>query len=350
MTAAKKTVFQQEIEEQPEALGRLLKEGRGLVADVAGIIRERNPRYVVFSARGSSDNAARYGQYLFGTKNGLTVALATPSLFTLYDSPPALEEALVLGISQSGQSPDMVTVVEDARRQGALTVAITNTADSPLADAAEHTIPLLAGKEQCPAASKSYTTSLMALAMLSAAVAEDEARLAELEAMPDTVSGVVSSTVGAVEAAVRYRYMEYCEVISRGYNYSTAFEIALKLKELTYTLAEPHSSADFLHGPMAMVDSGFPVIVAIPDGRVSDDLVDVAGQLKERGAELVVISSRRDALDMAHTPLPMPDGVPEWLSPLVMVVPGQFFALGLTLAKGLDPDHLRGLDKITLTR
>jgi glucosamine--fructose-6-phosphate aminotransferase (isomerizing) len=342
--------LQREILEQPEVLRRLLKEGWPAVERVADVIRERRPRYIVVAARGTSDNAARYGQYLFGAANGLPVALATPSLFTLYNEPPSLAEALVLGISQSGQSPDVVAVIEEGRRQGALTVALTNDPRSPLAGAAEQTVYLLAGREQSLAASKTYTASLFALAMLSTALAEDNERLQALETLPDLLSEVVTSASATIKAAERYRYMEACVVVSRGYNYATAFEIALKLKELTYILAEPYSSADFRHGPVALVERGFPVLAIVPGGRVATQLVEFLRQLREREAELVVISAQAEALNLAQTALSLPVDAPEWLSPLVTVVPGQLFALGLTLAKGFDPDRPRGLHKVTLTR
>jgi glucosamine--fructose-6-phosphate aminotransferase (isomerizing) len=342
--------FQREILEQPEVLRHLLAEGRPAIERVAGIIRERAPRYIVVAARGTSDNAARYGQYLFSAANRLPVALAAPSLFTIYNTPPGLDGALVLGISQSGQSPDVVTVIKEGRRQGALTVAITNDPRSPLAEAAEHTIHLLAGQEQSLAASKTYTASLLALAMLSAALAGDSERSQALEALPGLLSEVVASAPATIKAAERYRYMEACVVISRGYNYATAFEIALKLKELTYILAEPYSSADYQHGPVALVERGFPVLAVVPEGRMAAELLEFLRQLRERGAELAVISAQADALALAQTPLPLPIGVVEWLSPIVTVVPGQLFALGLTLARGLDPDHPRGLHKVTLTR
>lgn len=342
--------LQREIMEQPEVLQRLLKMERPAVERVASAFRERAPRFMVIAARGSSDNAARYGQYLFGAANGLPVALATPSLFTLYNSPPKLDEAAILAVSQSGQSPDIVAVVEEGRRQGALTVAVTNGPHSPLARAAEYVILLHAGEERSIAATKTYTASLLALAMLSAALAEDPARFRALEALPDIVAEVLNSASSVLRAAERYRYMEACVVISRGYNYATAFEIALKLKELAYVLAEPYSSADFWHGPIALIEHGFPVLAIVPEGCVAEELMGLLRQLKDREAELVVISDRDDALALAHTPFPLPKGVPEWLSPLVAVVPGQIFALGLTLAKGFDPDHPRGLRKVTLTR
>jgi glucosamine--fructose-6-phosphate aminotransferase (isomerizing) len=342
--------LQKEIEEQPQAAKRLLEEEQLTIEEVADAILDREPRFIVFAARGTSDNAARYGQYLFGMTNGLSVALATPSLFTRYQQPPNVEDALVIGISQSGQSPDIVAVLAEGQRQGALTVAITNDPDSPLSTTADYTIRLLAGSEQSIAATKTYTTSLLALAMLSTALAKDAERWQILRTLPDLMTKVVTNVPTIVQATERYRYMEACVVVSRGYNYATAFEIALKLKELTYVLAEPYSSADFQHGPLALIEHGFPVIAVVPEGEIAQEMLDFLQQLREREAELVVISAVAEAMALAQTPLAIPAGMPEWLSPLVAVVPGQIFAWGLTLAKGFDPDHPRGLRKVTLTR
>jgi glucosamine--fructose-6-phosphate aminotransferase (isomerizing) len=341
--------LESEILEQPKVLQRLLDEERSKIEQVANAIRGRAPQFIVLAARGSSDNAARYGQYLFGTANRLAVALATPSLFTLYDQPPQLDGALVLGVSQSGQSPDIVSVLEEGRRQGALTVAITNDPHSLLAEVADHTICLLTGPEQSIAATKTYTASLMSFAMLSTALEGDVKRIQALEALPDLTSEVLNAAPDIIKAAERYRYAGACVVVSRGYNYATAYEVALKLKELTYILAEPYSSADFQHGPLALVERGFPVLAIVPEGKMTKELVELLQQLGENGAELVVISAQEDALALAQTPLRLPAGVPEWLSPLVAVVPGQLFALGVTLAKRLDPDRPRGLHKVTLT-
>lgn len=342
--------LQEEILEQPQALRRLVERERGTVERIARTIRQRAPRFAVLAARGSSDNAARYGQYLFGAFNSVPVALATPSLFTLYRQPPRLRDALVLAISQSGQSPDIVAVIEEGRRQGALTLALTNDTESPLAAAAEHTLCLHSGPERSIAATKTYTASLLALAMLSAALAGDAGRLAVLNGVPDLVSQVTATAAQVIGAAERYRYMEACVVVSRGYNYATAFEIALKLKELAYVLAEPYSSADFRHGPVALVEHGFPVIAVVPEGCVAGEMLGFLRQLTTQGAELVVVSSLEEGLALAQTPLRLPPGIPEWMSPIVAVIPGQLFALGLVLAKGLDPDHPRGLHKITMTQ
>jgi len=345
-----KSLLQQEIKEQPIVAEKLLKEEQRTIKNVAAAIRNYNPRYIIFAARGSSDNAARYGQYLFGTVNRLSVALATPSLFSRYQQPPNVEDALIIGISQSGQSPDIVSVLEEGRRQGALTVAITNNADSPLATIADHTICLLAGQEQSIAATKTYTASLLALAALSAGLAEDTKRMDALQTLPQFMAQVVAQAPAIIKSTQRYRYMEQCVVISRGYNYATAFEIALKLKELTYIVAEPYSTADFQHGPMAIVEQGFPVVAIVPEGEIAPEILNFLQQLRNREAELVIISALEEVLALAQTPLPIPAGIPEWLSPVVSVIPGQIFAWGLTLAKGFDPDHPRGLRKVTLTR
>jgi glucosamine--fructose-6-phosphate aminotransferase (isomerizing) len=337
-----------EIAEQPQVLAALWEQEQAGIEGIARAIREYGPRYVVIAARGTSDNAARYGQYLFGAHNRLSVALATPSLFTLYQSPPRLEGALVLGISQSGQSPDIVAVLDEARRQGALTLAVTNDPASPLAGAATHLLPLHAGQETSLAATKTYTAQLYALALLSARLAQDEERTRQAVALPQVVARVLDES-RATAHAERYRFMTACVVIGRGYNYATAFELALKMKELTYVLAEPYSPADFLHGPVAMVEHGFPVITFALSGAIAGEMRAFLAQVRAREAELVVISDQADALALAHTPLPIPAGVPEWLSPIVAIVPGQLFALGLTLAKGYDPDHPRGLRKVTRT-
>ncbi len=344
------SLIEREILEQPDALRRLLAAERDHIMEIAAAVRARQPKYIVFDARGTSDNAARYGQYLFGAINRLPVALATPSLFTLYGQPPNLSDALVIGISQSGQSPDIVAVLEEGRRQGALTIAINNAPDSPLAQAAEFQIPLHAGREYAVAATKSYTSSLLALAMLSSALAGDDSRFEALARVPDYVSEVTARSVETIAAAERYRYMNLCVVLSRGFNYATAFEAALKLKEMTYIVAEPYSTSDFKHGPVAMVDDGFPLIAIVPEGKVAAEMEEFLGALKAQGAELIVISARESALALAETALPIPAGIPEWVSPMVTIVPGQLFALGLTLSKRYNPDNPRGLHKVTLTQ
>jgi glutamine---fructose-6-phosphate transaminase (isomerizing) len=338
-----------EINEQPDALARFLDAESANVERIAAAINRAGAQYITIAARGTSDNAATYAKYVFASFNRLPVALATPSLYTLYQSPPRLSGTVVIGISQSGQSPDIVAVIDEAKRQGVLTLALTNSSDSPLARAADHVILQHAGAEKTIAATKTYTTQLGALALLSTALANDRARRRELDAVPDAIAQTLSVSDPAEQTAARWREMRVGIVIGRAYNYATAFEIALKLKELAYVPAEPFSSADFLHGPIALVQADSPVLLIAPRGRVLDNLMIVARQLKERGADLAIISDAADALALATEPLALPAALPEWLSPLTAVVPGQLFAYHLTVAKGYDPDHPRGLTKVTRT-
>lgn len=341
---------EKEIREQPEALSRLLKEGRAEAERIAARVQAYAPRFVVIAARGSSDNAARYAQYLFGAHNRLPVCLATPSLFTYYDAAPSLAGALVVGVSQSGQSPDIVAVLDEARRQGVPTLALVNEPNSPLARAADSVLDVCAGPELAVAATKSYTTQLLAIAMLSAALAGDEERWRALQQVPALVEQALALDSLVAERAERYRYMGLCVVLGRGFNYATAFEWALKLKELAYVIAEPYSTADFQHGPVALVERGFPILAVAPGGDVFADTQALLARLvEEKHAELLVVSDREEALGLAHTPLRLPP-MPEWISPLVAIVVGQLFCYHLTRAKGLDTEAPRGLRKVTLTR
>jgi glucosamine--fructose-6-phosphate aminotransferase (isomerizing) len=344
------TVLYREIHEQPQVLGRLLEAEQSTAHQLATEVKGRGISQVVIAARGTSDNAARYAKYLLGAANRLLVGLATPSLFTIYRQPPRFDNALVLGISQSGKSPDIVSVVAEGRRQGALTAAITNEPASDLGRTSDFVLNLHAGQERSIAATKTYTAELAAIALLSVSLGGDAGRLEMLACMPQHMAGAMAQEERIAQVAERYRYMQTCVVIGRGYNYATAFELALKLKELTYTLVEPYSSADFMHGPLAMVGPGFPAIVIAPSGAMLDEMRAFMVTLKEHKAELVVISDDELALEQARSPLHLPPGVPEWLSPLTSIVPGQLLAMYLASARDYDPDHPRGLRKVTETR
>ncbi len=341
------TLLQQEIESQPDVLARLLDRELDRIGRHARALPAFE--YVLIAARGSSDHAAMYAKYAWAALAGYPVALATPSLHTLYKAPPRLAGALVIGISQSGQSPDITAVVEEARRQGRPTLAITNDATSPLASAADFVVELHVGQERSVAASKTYTAQLAVIAAYAAHLSGDHKRLDELKRLPDAVAATLGASATSADRAERYRYMAGCTIVGRGYNYATSFELALKLKELTYVLATAYSSADFRHGPIATVESGSPVVLVMPRGETFDDMLDLAGELERREAELLVISDDERALARARTRLPMGGEVPEWLSPITAIVPGQLLALRLALAKGLDPDAPRGLRKVTKT-
>ncbi len=323
------------------------------VAEIGRQLAGQDIRYAVIAARGTSDNAARYGQYLFGAHNQLSVALATPSLFGIYHSPPRLDGALVIGVSQSGQSPDIVGVLAEAERQGAPTVAITNDPRSPLAQAARHVIPLHAGEEWSVAATKTYTAQLVALALLSTSMAQPAGRSAgevALSAIPGAMERALRSEDQARAAAERLARSDRCVVLGRGFNYATAFEIALKMKELTYVEAEPYSPADFEHGPIAIVEMGFPAVLVAVGQAMREEWISLMTRLRERGADLIALGDDDGLRHPADAWLPVPTGLPEWLTPLAAVVPGQLLAYHLALARGFDPDRPRALRKVTLTR
>jgi len=337
------TFLETELREQPEALARLLERQADNAREVGELFQRDDVDYVLIASRGSSANAARYGQYLLGRAHRVPVAFATPSLYTLYEQPPRLKGALVIGISQSGESPDVRAVVEEARRQGRPTIALTNTPGSPLARTADAVLPLEAGEERSVAATKTYLNSLGALALLFAASTRDNHALAELEGMPAQVAGQLERSAADLEALEGIDTIAGGTVIARGIGFGTAYEIALKVRELSGLLFEAYSSADLMHGPVAAVTPDWPVVAVAPSGPARASMQDAIDALAARGARLYVIG------DDPNVALPLLPGVPEWLSPLTAVVPGQLLAKRIAELRGVDIDRPGGLSKITLT-
>ncbi len=347
MASPKTSWLAREIDSQPTQIGELLVRE---IPHITEIVARLPPfSYIVIAARGSSDHTATYAVYCWAALAGWPVALAAPSLYTLYATPPRLEGALVVGISQSGQSPDIVAVLAEARRQGRPTLAITNDRTSPLGGTADEVVELGVGIEQSVAATKTYAAQLAVIATFAAIWSGNPERVAELHAMPAALDATLHGTRDIVARAQRYRDVDGFTVIGRGFNYATAFELALKLKELTYTQAIAYSSADFRHGPVATISKGSPVILMMPGGAAYADMYELALDLCQREADLLVISDVTEGLALATTPFQLAATVPEWLSPLTMILPGQMLALQLTLARGLDPDAPRGLHKVTRT-
>jgi glucosamine--fructose-6-phosphate aminotransferase (isomerizing) len=325
-------------------VARLLERQRPALRALAAELRRCRPRYAVVAARGSADNAARYAQHVLGRMLRLPVVLATPSLHTLYDAPPRFIDAIVIGISQSGASPDVVSVVAEGARQGAMTAAITNDPSSPLAAAADHVVDLAAGEERSVAASKTYTASLAAIAALAAE--GDQELTDDVAHLPEALGRQLARTGdagAAVEAAADW---ERLTVVGRGVHYATAFEAALKVRELAGIVAEGYSPADLLHGPIATTGPGQPLLAIAPSGPTESSMRELVATARDRGARVAAIG---------HDPalgdpfLELVD-VPEWLGPIVAIVPAQLLAVGLAEARGVDADAPFGLSKITLTR
>lgn len=340
-----------EIHEQPEAAARFLDRQLGAVRTIAEAVRKRDPKFVLIAARGSSDHAAIYAQYVLGIRNGLPVALAAPSMFSIFGAPPRIADALVIGISQSGESPDIVSVLHEARLQGAPSIAITNESGSPLASAADHVLTLEAGPELAVAATKTYTTQLLAVAALSAALSsgrEATAVASELRAVPAALAHALETDAAVREAVGRMRAGARAIVIGRGYEYATARELALKIQELAQVMAHAWSSSDFEHGPLALLEPGLPLIAIVSDDVAGAALLPLLRRVRDvLGAEVVVISSRTDAAPFS--PIPGPS-LPPWLAPIASIVPGQLLAYHLARARGLDTERPRTISKVTLTR
>jgi glutamine---fructose-6-phosphate transaminase (isomerizing) len=340
--------FRDEIGEQPEIAAGMLAGGRAAIESIGARVRAAKPRGFLIAARGSSDHAALFAKYLFGRRNHAVVSLAAPSLFTSYASPPRLEGLCVIGISQSGSSPDVIAVIEEARRQGALTLALTNDAGSKLAGAAELVVPLGAGQERSVPASKTYTASLLALALLSEAVDPEPAFAAALTRVPLALAMALDSEV-ELDRLAPALLGPRAIVLGRGFNLATAEEVALKLTETSYVLARAWSVADFEHGPIAVVDEGFPILLVGGGGPVATDLERVRKRLEGYGCRVIgIFDGNLGAFD-EQSVVGIDSGLPEDLTPLSLGVLGQLLAHRVALARGIDPDRPRALDKVTRT-
>lgn len=341
-----------EIRQQPDIIRNLITNEFPRVEALSAAIKSRDIRFAYIAARGTSDNVAHYAKYVLEIEHGIPIALAAPSVFTIYDAIPHLDErALVLGISQSGSGPDVLAVCDRARKTGALTACITNDASSQLAQSVEYPLITPAGPEISVAATKTYTSALAVVALLSTALAADKPdRLAELRRSADQIQATLAldETINAL--VQRYKDMESCVVIGRGYNHCTASEVALKLTETCLIGAKSFSAADFMHGPIALVHRGYPVILIAPDGKGYDTMQELSEKLRPIHPAVISFAHDPGFLAGSETAIRLPGATPEWLSPLVYVVAGQLFAHWLAVAKGYDPDHPRGLAKVTKTR
>ena len=344
--------MRREIGQIPATIDRILSSGREIEA-VAAAVRSEAPRWVTIAARGTSDHAAVYAQYLIETRLGLPTGLAKPSVTTLYDARLEWGGGLLLSISQSGRSPDIVAVTEAARAGGALTVAITNDDRSPLAAAAERVLRCHAGRELAVPATKTYVAELAVIAALVAALRPDDDLAAALAALPDALRASLAATerwlAGPGGPAVDLlASADRALVVSRGYNLATALELALKLKETCGLFAEPYSTADFAHGPVILAGPGVPAIGIRPDGPLGLDVDRAFDTIERRGGIPVIIGGE----DVAERPgaLAVAQPGPEALTPLSLIVPAQMIVEATARRRGVDPDAPVGLGKVTLTR
>lgn len=333
-----------ETREAPHVVRRLLTENREAVARLAAAIRGRRPAYAVTIARGSSDHACTVLKYVLETQLSLPVASLGPSVHTLYGARLDLAGALVIAISQSGASPDVVENVRAARESGALTVALVNVEGSPLAEAAEFVLPLRCGPEQAVAATKSYLASLCALLPVVAELTGDEALGDALDALPERLTRTLDLEGQARELAGRYRFADNLLVLARGYHYGAAQEAALKLKETCGIHAEAYSAAEFSHGPKRLLAEGLPLLGFASADAAWDATRQAYDDLRAAGADLRLLGPQ------AGADLPTPTGGHPLTDPVTSTLAFYLFAAHLALGRGLDPDQPPLLSKVTKTR
>lgn len=336
----------QEIAEQPDVLQRTIDGELEKVTKLGDFLRKRDIDLIVLVARGSSDNAALFGRYLLEVTTGIPVSLSAPSVFTLYNAKLRLNRALVIGVSQSGEGIDINLVLERAKESGAYTLGITNEADSSMAKIADETLLIHAGREKSVAATKTYTGQMLHFYMLAAALGNQ--RL-DYHKIPEYAEQALKLQPEVEQLVQRYAFMENCVVVGRGMNYGNSYELALKLMETCYVVAERFSSADFFHGPLAIVERRFPVVLFAPIGVTQKSNLDLLGRLHELHADCLSITNDAKIAASSTRSLMLPGEIDEFLSPIPFIIPAQLFAAYLSETKGLDPDAPRSLTKVTQT-
>ena len=339
----------QEIFEQPDVLARTIREEAPKVERLGSMLRARSIDLIVIAARGSSDNAALFGRYLLEITTGIPVSLAAPSVHTMYNARLNLSRALVIGVSQSGEGEDINCVLEHARASGAYTVGITNEAHSTMAGLVDETLLIHGGRERSVAATKTYTGQLLLFYMLANAIATTNRKPLDLNLIPEYTARALDHTEAIRGLVERYVFMENCVVVGRGFVYGNVYELALKLMETCYVVAERFSSADFLHGPLAMVERHFPIIIFAPPGAMIEGLKTLAGRLRELRADTLVITADEEMANLSTRSIRMSPDIQEIFTPIPYIIPGQLFAALLAEAKGLNPDTPRSLSKVTRT-
>lgn len=336
----------QEIAEQPAVLERTIAAEREKLTKLGDFLRQKDIDLIVLVARGSSDNASLFGRYLLEVTTGIPVSLSAPSVFTLYNAKLNLKRAVVIGVSQSGEGSDINHVLESAKSSGAFTIGITNEADSTMAKIADETLLIHAGREKSVAATKTYTGQMLHFYMLASAVGD---KRIDYYKIPEFANAALELKPEIEKLVQRYTFMENCVVVGRGMNYGNSYELALKLMETCYVVAERFSSADFFHGPLAIVERRFPVILFAPTGVTQSSNVDLLNRLQELHADSLAITNDDKIAELSSRSIRMPKELDEFLSPIPFIIPAQMFAAYLSEAKGINPDAPRSLAKVTKT-
>jgi len=339
----------EEILEQPNAVECCINYNKEIVKELIAEIELKSIKMVVIAARGTSDHAAIYAKYAIETLKGIPVSLAAPSVITVYDSVLNMSECLVIGISQSGRAEDVRLFLELAKSQGGITVSLTNDLESPLAKEANYHLFCSAGEEKSVAATKTFTTQMTSILYFVSEWANHAELKKEVLLLARGIEETIEINKNIAEVVERYRFMNECFVLARGINYAASMETALKIQETCYVRAKAYATSDFYHGPFAMVDKDMPVLMFLPEGQAYSDAYEMAQKIVGVGADLLVVSNMDDALMLGNVGLRIAETSSDYISPFLNVVVAQMFACELSLAKGLNPDAPRALNKVTIT-
>ncbi|MFO7612090.1 MAG: SIS domain-containing protein [Clostridia bacterium] len=344
------TIMIDEINSQPKVLEKVLAESKNGVRDLCREVKARNIGLIYIAARGTSDHAAVYAKYILEIHAGIPVAFAAPSVITVYGGKPDLQNALVIGISQSGKAEDVLEVMRHADRQGALVAAITNYEDSPMAKEASYHFNCMAGEEKSVAATKTFTAQMMIMAMIAAELSGGRKLMEQLETVPGKVGEFLADFGVPDRVVIKYKDMQECFILARGTNYSIALEGALKIQETCYVRAKAYAMSDFYHGPLALLDTSIPVFLIAPGGLAGEGNVEMAEVLAGYGIETAAVTNDKGIMKMVSETIEVPSGLSDFTSPFVTAAAMQLFACRLSLAKGLNPDNPRNIKKVTITR
>jgi Predicted phosphosugar isomerases len=343
------TYMLQEIQEQPSVLREALIQNRENCQKIITELNRRHIQGIMIAARGTSDHVAVFVKYIAEYYLRLPVSLAASSITNIYHRDIDLATILTIAISQSGEGPDVIGIVEGAKRANSLTIGITNHEDSTLAKTVDFTLNCHAGPEKSVAATKTCTSSMMVAAAFIQEWSQDHNLNQQLEMSMQLVDKVIARQAEIEQLAVKFHDMEQCVVLARGFNYGASLETALKIQETCYINARGYSTADFLHGPVAMIEKGFPVIIYAFNGPTLSGIADVIHRLRDSGAAILLVTNAMTVLDKNFSSFYIDEEIPEVAAPFVSIVFGQLFAHRLALSKGYDPDVPRGLCKVTQT-
>ncbi len=339
-----------EIKETPDVLQRLIETEYERLERYAEWVKHQDFQSITFVARGTSDNACLYGRYLVETLLQIPCHLAAPSVVTIYKKAVIAPNSLVIGVSQSGESTDVVEYMARAKEKGSATMALTNTPGSIITKVADTTFFLHAGKEESVAATKTYSSTLMLLYMFIGLLNGRKTLVESIPEIPGLVTKSLALEKQIEEQTLRYRFIDQAVVLGRGYNFATAMEAALKLMETCYLPAQAFSMADFMHGPIAMIHEGFPTILFVNGGKMSRPMLELAKNLASKNTESLIFSNTKETKRYANVHFTLPRGLPEEACPITYIIPVQLFCYYLSVLRGQDPDNPKYLNKITRTR